>query len=563
MGTAANSILNRVSEETDELIQYVEVVNFADGSAMSDTKCDGVAYRKKGSKYYKLVSDTYNVREFGAVGDGIADDTAAFNLAIQSSYKNRKPYGLFGGWKNNITIKIPPGKYKITDTLNTAGLPFSRFKIEGDSYNNTSIIFAPTSEKWLLDNNQQFGFSTFQNFEIYFGTNAKFLNLVGGGSAAAQGIVFNNVRFHNPKTVIEATGNSMSSEVTFRDCRIIGGNTNQELFILSNPQAVNWRFFGTDIESFTGTLIQFKGGGGLINFYHGSIISDNGKIIHVPADASESGFGTANAPHASFFGAKFELHGNTKLVHIEHASVQLYLNWYSCGMGMFNLTPGYEFFTIKGMGAFNFNSCYGWGSFVARHSINGSEVIPNTGYYPAKITFTNSGPAVEGISGVCEGIDNPDWNASGPTYQWIGFAGDRSIKIFNKSDISGPYKDTVKEKLIAPLDTYRQFVNISSGTGTYVINTPSGEYVWDARVIILPKWAGGYGDTSFTVNVYADEAKTILLGTKAYNSNNGVVIKLNEDAPWGLSGKIVLELSVVINPGWTTFGFTPLFTYKN
>lgn len=48
---------------------------------------------------------THNVKEFGAVGNGIVDDTVAFQNAINS-------LGVRGG-----KLYVPSGKYKITDTL--------------------------------------------------------------------------------------------------------------------------------------------------------------------------------------------------------------------------------------------------------------------------------------------------------------------------------------------------------------------------------------------------------------------------------------------------------------
>lgn len=53
----------------------------------------------------KKVGFVHNVKEFGAVGNGIADDTAAFQSAINS-------LGVRGG-----NLFVPSGKYKLTDGL--------------------------------------------------------------------------------------------------------------------------------------------------------------------------------------------------------------------------------------------------------------------------------------------------------------------------------------------------------------------------------------------------------------------------------------------------------------
>jgi len=54
--------------------------------------------------------ETVSVKDFGAVGDGVADDTNAFRLACMS----------VGAMTNAMAyreIYVPPGRYKITDTV--------------------------------------------------------------------------------------------------------------------------------------------------------------------------------------------------------------------------------------------------------------------------------------------------------------------------------------------------------------------------------------------------------------------------------------------------------------
>jgi hypothetical protein len=62
---------------------------------------------RRGEAPLPTVKDEANVKAFGAVGDGFADDTAAFQKAIDAS-------------KGKV-IRIPPGRYKITDFLTISG----------------------------------------------------------------------------------------------------------------------------------------------------------------------------------------------------------------------------------------------------------------------------------------------------------------------------------------------------------------------------------------------------------------------------------------------------------
>jgi hypothetical protein len=68
--------------------------------------------------------DVVSVKDFGAVGDGVADDTAAIQAAIDAC--GARATGYFGE-TNGLSIYIPWGTYKITSPLiipNNAGISF-------------------------------------------------------------------------------------------------------------------------------------------------------------------------------------------------------------------------------------------------------------------------------------------------------------------------------------------------------------------------------------------------------------------------------------------------------
>ena len=67
----------------------------------------GAAVRTVDSK----LQDTVSVKDFGAVGDGVADDTIAIQTAINSSHRK--------------AVFFPRGIYKVTDTLNITVLSYS------------------------------------------------------------------------------------------------------------------------------------------------------------------------------------------------------------------------------------------------------------------------------------------------------------------------------------------------------------------------------------------------------------------------------------------------------
>ena len=62
------------------------------------------------------ITNVQNVRHFGAVGDGVADDTAAFQAAFDALDTN--DLNEFGWTTSGGTVYIPPGRFKITSTIN-------------------------------------------------------------------------------------------------------------------------------------------------------------------------------------------------------------------------------------------------------------------------------------------------------------------------------------------------------------------------------------------------------------------------------------------------------------
>ena len=101
--TLAGDILKRVDKSTGENINYRETTTWNDGSAMDDTKVDGVIYIKRATKYYKRVIIGYaDPRWFGAKGDGVdkgignyEGDHDAINSALRLCKKVKLESGTF------------------------------------------------------------------------------------------------------------------------------------------------------------------------------------------------------------------------------------------------------------------------------------------------------------------------------------------------------------------------------------------------------------------------------------------------------------------------------------
>jgi hypothetical protein len=126
--TATDVDIWTVDDIYSEGAQSMQELLSASGSSLVGFIADGVgaSYRTVQAK----LRDTVSVKDFGAVGDGVTDDTAAIQAAID----------YFGS--GNGTVYLPVGSYKVTGTITVAK---NRVHIIGAGSSATQIVFAPTA----------------------------------------------------------------------------------------------------------------------------------------------------------------------------------------------------------------------------------------------------------------------------------------------------------------------------------------------------------------------------------------------------------------------------------
>jgi hypothetical protein len=107
-------------------------------------------------------STVANVRDYGAVGDGTADDTTAIQAAINAAN------GVGGG-----TVYLPRGEYKISSALTI----YNHIALVGDGDYVTNIVQSSTTAHGLVGNNLSY-------------VTIKSLRLTGPNSGNGEGIAF-------------------------------------------------------------------------------------------------------------------------------------------------------------------------------------------------------------------------------------------------------------------------------------------------------------------------------------------------------------------------------------
>jgi len=391
-----------------------------------------------------------------SVQSRIKDDTEIFKKAIQSAYTASIS---IKGWREPIKIIIPAGHYRITRSLidNKSMVHAGKFIFEGDGWQNTVIEFIPDKDGFLFNNQQLFGFTTFSGIDFRSNHKGKFMNGVGGGSGNAQSFIFDNCKFSNWNNIISSTGSTMMSEVTFRDCKITGSDENSILFNLDNSQGVNWRFFATDIESVSGIIFNFRQGS-TISIYQGSIIpTGEGIVFNIPDKVNQNKFGGGNNPLINCNGARFEMRDKTKLIKISTPKVYACFDFYSCGMGGYNITDQYVIETTD-TGRFSFINCDNFGKYKFKHSIVNAHSFTN----PLKVIFVNNSPSMESLmQGECTKVIN---DAGSPIYSFINCGINGDLRPFAKGSYFTPVNHApmrVSKRIFSPSPYYnRTDINI-------------------------------------------------------------------------------------------------------
>ena len=286
-----------------------------------------------------------NVKDFGAVGNGVADDSEAIKRAINYMCSKAKFMDEKNTWKSYMPVLyFPAGKYLVAQngTLNCVGGALQGYNIKGSGYMNTEILF--TGDDYLLVNGDEnwFGFSYIEDLSIRGNSQNNFWKIKSrnGSPQANRFRRVNFVNLNNCVTVSFGTDNTNADLFRFDSCKatdingwVFGNETNR------NSQSIVHTFNDCDFEQINGYIIYLKSGG-TIEIRGGSwILNKTGRAFHFD-DLSGMGIGYSNNI-VSVYGTKFEYQyystDDTKLDYypLFFNNSRMWLNFFNCNFNQF------------------------------------------------------------------------------------------------------------------------------------------------------------------------------------------------------------------------------------
>lgn len=317
--------------------------------------------------------ETVSVKDFGAVGDGVTDDTTA----IVNAWKYVTAFDPIQlDERASKTLYFPPGIYLLTQNfwLNTAtitpGYTGRFYTIEGAGMGQSIVVFKPTAANaWMYDQTQASS-PTFAGLEfrsIFF----KFDNSANGSSSvngfkvnaasgsATQAFQFDAFRFIGvSSTVFMYLGGTVNaSENKFINCRFYTLST---LIDIQNSEAVNHTLVATDVENVYGHIFVTKQAGN-INWLGGSVIFADAapsecSIINLGGNVPATGTYTSSS-HL-FMGLRTELRAQySRVLYVTDNNVPVPVTFLACNFAKVDYNQDFAKVTVSNNSYIAFRDC--------------------------------------------------------------------------------------------------------------------------------------------------------------------------------------------------------------
>lgn len=225
-----------------------------------------------GSNRWKRIADKVYVSHFGAIGDGVTDDTQAFIDTREYWKTQRRSNPAPGANPNNLSgtswIHLPAGDYLITGdgvlmdsgyTVRTVGMGWRGEGAKGSA----QILFQPSTPSVLYNNNNSILGSRFENI-VFNGNsvvNCIFMNSFANGGAQDFGYIDCGWSGQwKYGSFLEGVNNN--SEHFYHNCDI-NGIWDKFIDSTSSDQFLNFWFSECKPWTFTGVLMNMVFGGSI------------------------------------------------------------------------------------------------------------------------------------------------------------------------------------------------------------------------------------------------------------------------------------------------------------
>lgn len=213
---------------------------------------------------YSMISGAFaNVKDFGAVGDGTTDDTAAIQAAINYAQANISPPGLTTAATGPGALYFPAGAYKVTDQL----LVTYKISVIGEGqteYSYGSRLFQTVANKHLFILNPSGPGTSFSIEKMVMANTAgvgtgDLVHIVKStGGVNSQRYV--DCTFAQPQSLaLNLTGDDIAISNCLFDVSQQSGNCLQFGGVVAGQVCSNVRITGCDFFNITGRVI------GLVN----------------------------------------------------------------------------------------------------------------------------------------------------------------------------------------------------------------------------------------------------------------------------------------------------------
>ncbi|AUR89888.1 pectin lyase fold protein [Vibrio phage 1.134.O._10N.222.52.B8] len=301
----------------------------------------GTSWRYEGTNANLITMEDFrtltpvHVKDFGAIGDGIADDSHAFIAAwivvttIQRTESKRQ----------YRTLKASEGTYRITDSFlqyvgDLGGNSGNYLTIDGEGWGSTHLRFETEIYNQELQGAPTLVGVIFQNIALYGTEDIDFFRIEAVAGSATQAFRFINCVAEGGRTFMHCGGTANADYIVHMGTRFSGF---LHILKLDNYESLLHYFYGCEVLDQRGDgFITLRGGS--IAWYGGGFIfrnhEDECAIVNLGGDSPSS---PSSGQNILISGLRAELRGeNSRIVNCLDDNVVQTLVFQSCLFNAFH-----------------------------------------------------------------------------------------------------------------------------------------------------------------------------------------------------------------------------------